>query len=309
MKNIIKDLIFIIIFLCLLIVCSNIFVLKGNTYGSDVISFYNEKKNSLDLIFFGSSHSYTTFSPDIIEKETGLKSYNFATQQQPIYITYHYMIEALKTQKPKYFVLETRMLASTEEYASEGVIRDAIDKMKMSKNKIEVIDASIPKEDNKLSYYFNIIKYHSRYNELTKTDIINGITYKGINNRGFKDLPSNESIAIDNTEILKLQESKEITPKNLEYLTKILELAKDNNIKLILVKSPCLLNENDQLYYNWVEEYANSHNIDYINYNKIINELKLIQGDYYDSGHLSITGAEKVSIHFTKFLNSKYSLK
>ena len=136
MKNLIKSIIFLTIFIILLHVCSNIFELKGNGFGSDVISFYNLKKNSLDIIFFGSSHSYASFYPDVIEEETNLKSYNFATQQQPIYITYHYMIEALKSQRPKYFVLETLMTSIDDEYATEGVNRDALDKMKLSKNKI-----------------------------------------------------------------------------------------------------------------------------------------------------------------------------
>ena len=136
MKEFIKSVLFIIIFLILLNVSTNIFILKGNGYGSDVTSFYSEKKNSLDVIFFGSSHSYATFSPKIIQEYSNLNSYNFATQQQPIYITYYYMIEALKYQKPKYFVLDIRMLAVDEDYATEGVTRDAIDKMKISLNKI-----------------------------------------------------------------------------------------------------------------------------------------------------------------------------
>ena len=73
MKNLIKSIIFSTIFIILLHVCSNIFELKGNGFGSDVISFYNLKKNSLDIIFFGSSHSYASFSPDVIEEETNLK--------------------------------------------------------------------------------------------------------------------------------------------------------------------------------------------------------------------------------------------
>ena len=198
MKNFIKDTIFIIIFLILFHFCTNILVLKGNTYGSDILSFYNLKKNSLDLVFYGSSHSYATFSPDIIEQETGLVSYNFATQQQPIYITYHYMLETLKYQKPKYFVLETNMLAVDSDYSEEGVVRDAIDKLRFSTNKINVIKASVQNKKDYLSYYLNIIKYHTRYNELNKADIITGITKKGIANRGYKALEPDKNIIINN---------------------------------------------------------------------------------------------------------------
>lgn len=302
MKNLFKDIIFLIILILLFNICTNIFVLKGNGYGSDIISFYNLENDSLDAIFFGSSHSYATFSPDIIEAETGLKTYNFATQQQPIYITYHYMIEALKTQQPKYFILETKMLAVDDEYASEGVIRDAIDKMKNSLNKYEAIQVSVKNEEEKASYYFNIIKYHTRYNSLTKTDIITGLTYKGLDNRGFISLPSNKDIIVDNSEIIKISSQESLAEKNLKYLNKIIKLANDNDIKIIFVKSPCTLKVDEQKKYNWLKKYAQEKNISYIDYNYYFNELNLGIGDFYDNGHLSGTGAAKVSKAFAEYL-------
>ena len=305
MKNILKDILFIIIFIILLQFCTKVFVLKGNGYGSDVISFYNVKKNSLDVMFFGSSHSYATFSPDIIRRETNLKSYNFATQQQPIYMTYYYMKEALKRQKPKFFVLEERMLAIGEDYTTEGVIRDAIDKMKFSYNKINIISASVENKKDWPSYYFNIIKYHSRYNELTKNDIKTALTNKGINNQGYIALDAKENIIVDNSEILKITEKEKISKKNLDYLKKIIKLAEDNNIKLIIVKSPCKLIEEDYKKYNWIEDYARKHNIEYIDYNKKVEELNITINDYYDEGHLSKYGSEKVSIDFAKHLDKK----
>ena len=303
MKEFIKSVLFIIIFLILLNVTTNIFVLKGNGYGSDVTSFYSEKKNSLDVIFFGSSHSYATFSPKIIQKYSNLNSYNFATQQQPIYITYYYMIEALKYQKPKYFVLDIRMLAVDEDYATEGVTRDAIDKMKISLNKINAINVSVKDKNERLSYYFNIIKYHSRYNELSLTEIKKGLLNIGINNKGFIGLPESEDITINNDKYIEYTEQLELSEKNNEYLNKIILLAKQNNIKLILVKAPCTLTENNQAKYNKVFDIAEKEKINYIDYNKLINDLKLSKGDFYDTGHLSENGANKVSKHFAKYLN------
>ena len=307
MKIAIKDLIFLIIFALLFSICTNVFELKGNGYGSDVISFYNQPKNSLDIIFFGSSHSYATFSPDIIEEETGLVGYNFATQQQPIYITYHYMLEALKTQHPRYFILETKMLSVDNEYTIEGVVRDALDKMKLSKNKIDAIKASVESKKDRISYYLNIIKYHSRYNELNKNDIIIGLTQIGLKNRGYISLPANENIMINNENIIDISNKEKISEKNLEYLEKIVNLAEENEIELIFVKAPCQLTEDDQKKYNWLKEYAKEKNIDYIDYNEHLENLNLKIGDFYDHGHLSGTGSEKVSKNFSDYLKNKIS--
>ena len=69
------------------------------------------------------------------------------------------------------------------------------------------------------------------------------------------------------------------------------------------MKAPCTLTENDQAKYNKVFDIAEKENINYIDYNKLINDLKLSKGDFYDTGHLSENGARKVSRHFAKYLN------
>lgn len=305
MKRIFKDVIFIVIFVLLLGICSNLFVLKGNGYGSDIWSFYEIKKNSLDVIFFGSSHSYATFSPEVIKEETGLTSYNFATQQQPLSVTYYYMREALKRHQLQTMVLETRMLTVDDAYMKEGVVRDALDKMPLSLNKIKAINASVENPKDRVSYYLNIIKYHNRYSRLKKNDLLTGVFRDGVDNFGFKALESKADIWNDNAKVLNIEESQEITQKNRIYLEKIINLANDEGIELILVKSPCLLSEKERKNLNWVKEYAKEQNIEFIDYNERVNELQLIAGDYYDQGHLSAEGAAKVSRDFSRYLIRK----
>jgi len=302
MKRIFKDIVFVAIFLLLLGVCSNIFVLKGNGYGSDVWSFYELKRDSLDVVFLGSSHSYASFSPEVIEKNAGLKSYNFATQQQPLSITYYYMREVLKRHQPQTIVLEARMLTVDDAFMKEGVVRDALDKMPLSFNKLRAINASVEKPQDRVSYYLNIIKYHNRYDRLNKNDIASGILRNGIDNNGFKALESKLDIWNDNKEILKIEEKQEISDKNLFYLEKMVDLAEERGIRLIIVKSPCLLSAKERKNLNWVEQYATEREIEFIDYNERVEALGLIAGDYYDKGHLSATGAEKVSVDFAKYL-------
>ena len=301
-KIIIKSTVFIILFALTFTICSNVFVRKGNGYGTDVLSFYNEPKNSMDLIFFGSSHSYSTFSPEVLEKETGMKSYNFATQQQPLWITYHYMVEALKYQKPKYFVLDVLMTSVNEEYMEEGVNRDAIDKMRMSVNKIEVINVSVPKQE-RLSYYINFIKYHSRWNDLGKTDILSILPSNISNKKGFTYLEGNQGGT--KLDITNIKEKKELSEKNKKYFNKIIKLAKDNGIRLILVKTPCSMTEEKQMYYNTVKELSDKNDLEFLNYNLIYDELELeFEKDFYDSGHLNGAAAEKVTKHFSKYIKN-----
>lgn len=303
MKKLFKVILFILIFLLILSLLWKILIRKGDGFGSDVYSFYSLEDNSLDIVFFGSSHCYSTFSPYVIEEKTGLKSYNFSTQQQPINITYHFMVETLKTQKPAYFVLETRMFAVDDEYMEEGVVRDALDKMKMSPNKIEAINESVENPEDRTSYYFNIIKYHSRFMEIGVEEIMNAIKGKSIDNNGFVGLPSSQDVYIDNTNALSISETTDLSNKNLEFFNKIIDLCKQNNITLILTKSPCILTDDDQKHYNKVKEIAEENHIRYIDYNYMFDELDFtFPDDFYDYGHLSKSGAEKVTTNFSNFI-------
>lgn len=301
-KIIIKATVFILLFIVSFVVASKILVRKGNGFGSDVISFYHEPLNSLDLIFFGSSHSYATFMPSVIKKETNLNSYNFATQQQPLWISYYYMKESLKYQNPKYFVLEIFMTSADIDYMEEGINRDAIDKMRFDLNKINVINKSVENIDDRISYYFNLIKYHSRWNELGKTDILSLLPNHKLDAKGFTYFPKGD-VEIKDIDLRNYKVIKELSNKNYEYLNKIIKLAKDNNIELILVKSPVQNSEEKQAYYNKVEQIALENNVKYLNYNFLYNEINLdLKNDFFDYGHLDFDGAKKVSLHFSKYL-------
>ena len=302
MKNFIKTIVFLIIFSILFHFTTKILVFKDEEFGSDITSFYNEKKNSLDIIFFGSSHGYCTYSPDIINEEMGYNSYILGTPLQPSYITYYLMVESLKYQKPKYWVLEIKSFAILDDYAKESTNRSAIDKMRFSANKIEAINASIENKSDRFSYYFNIIKYHSRYNEITKKEIADAMLNRGLKNKGFTALKPDNNVLIENGDKANTKETHDLTIKNQKYLNKIINLAKDNNIQLIFVKSPNTLRNDDQLYYNKVFEIAKENNIAYIDYNKLFDELELTYGDFYDSGHVAESGAIKVTKHFIKDL-------
>jgi len=279
-----------------------LFVRKANGYGTDIINFYHQKKNSIDIIYLGSSHTYTAFNPYLIEDKTGLKGYILATQQQPIWITYYYFLEALKYQHPKYVVLDVHMLTySSSDYAEEQSNRDAIDKMKLSKNKLKAIKTSVPK-DERNAYYFNIIKYHTRYKELHKVDLKYTFLGYSIDNKGYIALDYNNQ-KFNEKDIEFTEEENEIYNKSEKYLEKIIELAKKNNIELILVKTPAIYKKEEYAKLNYINKYLNNKNIKYINF---IDKEKLkifdYEKDFYDTGHLTKAGSEKFTLEFIKYL-------
>ena len=285
--------IFIIFLLSFFNKASLLFIRKGKGYGTDVLDFYKQERNTIDVLVLGSSHAYSAVNPYLIEEKTGLVTYDFCTQQQPIWITYHYLIEALKSQTPKYIILDINMvLVGDSNYAEEAVNRDAIDKMKMSKNKIEAINTSVEKLKDRESYYFNIIKYHPRYKELDDNDYQVAFQGKTVNNKGFTKLPKTGHVfpGVNSN----YSETNEIYNKNLEYFNKIVQLAKKNNIPLILIKTPAAYDEQMLGKLNNFSKLADDYDITFLNYIDKIDILGLdYDNDFYDNGHLNELGSTK----------------
>ena len=117
-----------------------------------ISGFYNEEQNQFEVMFFGSSHAYAAFSPLELWEETGVKSYVFATQQQPLWATYTYIKEALKTQSPSLVVVECRMAFGDQEYYNEKdtfpVTFSYMDDLPLTWNKVELAMESAPDWEN-----------------------------------------------------------------------------------------------------------------------------------------------------------------
>ena len=75
-------------------------------YGSMWPAFLQEPKNSADVLFFGSSLVYCDVAPAWIWAESGLHSYVMAGPEQTIPISYYYIRETCRTQKPRLVMLE-----------------------------------------------------------------------------------------------------------------------------------------------------------------------------------------------------------
>jgi len=134
--------------------------------------FYELEDNSAEVIFFGSSVTQRAYVTPVAYHEYGVPAYQLATGTQPFILTKYLMIEVLKTQSPKLFVIELKGVNKRADWLGDVHIRRIIDNMKPSKNKLNAIRAVLsyaPKDQNGidstgLSYYFPLIKYHSRWN-------------------------------------------------------------------------------------------------------------------------------------------------
>ncbi len=304
MKNIRRFIgvtVFLLIFAVLFLLSDRVLCRKELTGWWNVTAkidgFYNSPEEEYDVIYFGSSNTYCSFNPLVIWEKTGVKSYVFATQQQPVWATYHYMADAFKRQKPDVAVMDILMFSKNEEYYDDGVNYTFCDNMPLSRNKIELARVSAPK-GKRFGLLCRFVKYHSRWNDLNEGDFAYRRSEMSDYSKGYYVLDS----ACDNavrTDTSAVTDAADISEKNLEYLYKIIELCRNNNVELMLVKAPSNSTAEEKRYYNAVKEIAAREGITYADYNLHYDAIGLdLKHDFFDATHLNVWGAEKFSEYF-----------
>ena len=274
--------------------------------GSMISEYYDTPKNH-EVIFIGDCEVYANFSPMVFYEEEGSSSYIRGSSQQLIWQSYSILEETLRYETPKVVIFNVNAMRYSEP-VSEAYNRLTIDKMKWSKEKVEIIRSSMMEEENFLSYVFPILRYHSRIFELTKEDFtyffqkkthtFNGFLINQAVN-GVKSLPSKRPLTEDDFADITYQ-----------YLDKIRLLCEEKGIELVLIKAPSLYPYWYSEYDEKIKEYASKYQLDYYNFLENILEINLdYSTDTYDGGlHLNLQGATKLSKYFAPILKEKYSL-
>lgn len=275
--------------------------------------FYDLKKDTVDVLFLGSSHAMCSFNPQVLYDTYGITSYNLGSEQQSIVVSYYWLREALKYQSPKAVVLDTYMLHKfgavyvyNEMNCSETAVRKAMDSMKPSLLKWEAAKAieKVDPTQSALSYFLLNIRYHTRWTELgeddyTETSMVNHGGIKGFTVFGSGNIdPSQEYTPFQDKEA-DASDSEGMVGSAAEYLDKITELCSQNNIQLILTNIPCAEPIGR---YRATRDYAAAHNLPYYDFN----EASIYKAvNYYAPqdllSHPSYMGAEKI----TKYLGDK----
>ena len=90
------------ILLALLLCTQEVLAPKGGC----IDGFYAEPEDTIDVIFLGSSHANAAFAPAQMWREQGFTGYVLYSWSQPMWVSYHYAVEAFKRQTPRVVVLE-----------------------------------------------------------------------------------------------------------------------------------------------------------------------------------------------------------
>ncbi len=204
-------------------------------YGSTWSAYRAEPRNTIDVLYLGSSYAYCDFHPALIYDACGLTGFVLAGSEQPLSITYWYLKEAFRTQSPQAVVIEGTSLFF-QPYQNYTQIN--IGYMPFSANKLGAIFTSA-EEELRLGLLFDLWSYHTRWKELSAADVgkalfpIRRDHYKGFTAIG-ETLPGvGEAPYVADREI-----EETVYRDNLEWLGKIFALCREHGVQPVLVFNP-----------------------------------------------------------------------
>lgn len=281
--------------------------MSGVVEGAMVAEYYDEKKDH-DVIFIGDCELYENISPLVLWEEYGINSYIRGTAQQLIWQSYYLMEETFTYEKPKVAVFNVLSL-KYDKPQKETYNRMTLDYMKWSGSKVGSIKASMTEEESFLDYVFPLLRYHSRWSELTPDDFKyfwhrDPVTFNGYYMRV-------DVLPAENVPEGKVLADYSFGENAWKYLDKMVELCEKNDVELVLVKTPSLV---PYWYDEWeeqVEAYAAGHDLKYYNFLEVTDGIGLdYSTDTYDAGlHLNLSGAEKMAHYFGKILTDECGLE
>lgn len=312
-KSFVKVTLFILLLALLFSVFSGIYSFKFGDGICGIQAFYEQEKNSIDVVFVGSSAIYENVNTGVLWEKHGLSAFDLAASSQPMWNSYYYIKECFKTQTPKLVVLDmnaVRTDAHVDDEVTSPATSTAIKStygMKPSIDKIKAITVSADE-----SYWADLLlafpTYHMRYEDLTREDYL---PYK--DNEYFKYWKGFSLTAditpFDTPTGFETDEIGSISEKTEYYLREIISLCKENGTQLLLIKTPYLISEQDQAKYNRVQQIADETQTPFVNFNEYYDDIGIdFSTDFSDTVHMSYIGSERFSEYLGQYITQRYDL-
>lgn len=243
-KKILKGVIFLVIFAGIFFTLQGLFQAKWiwtkkakesspstSTWGE----YRSLEKDTIEVLFLGTSHVYHAIDPMFIYENSGITSYAIAGPGMRMDLCYLSLEEALKTQSPKVVFFDMSPVHWTEAH-DEAKAHKVLDQLPLSLSKIKYAFTNGSEDMKPLDVLFPLFRYHARWEELTEED------QKFMFDYPIDTYIRGHYIVYGATETkMHFNRTKtefELTDYNREYLEKIVALCKKNDIELVLCKFP-----------------------------------------------------------------------
>lgn len=262
--------------------------------------FYIEKED-FDVLFLGTSHVINAIYPMELWERYGITSYNMANHSENICVNYWQLVNALRYTKPKVVVVDLYAI-DADAKVNLKYLHNFTDTIPAFDTKMRMVMDLLPKEEWP-EYLFEFSLYHTRWDEdLSYSDLKPEKRYE-------KGAEFRAEVIPNEIPVLISKEEFDSTPRvNKEYLKKIIELCKKEDIEIVLTYLPYSAPISHQKPANWGYFVSQQYNVPYINmlYENVID----YKTDCADEGsHLNVCGAINVTTYLGEYLVESYHLQ
>lgn len=245
--------------------------------------FYNQEKNTVDILILGNSHVKEGLDLDIIEARTKGKIVSLATRGQNIYQSYYLALEAYNYQTPEILIIENYLFYERRTMNSfvnqEPTTNDYMKRYLTFEGKkfgdVKIKEAKAFFTGGLLENMFPAIKKHSRWTDIAKMRRRLFEYDKKGKQQGTTVLSITSAKAYEKQSKFDL-EKYDILPDEEKALEGIISLAKEKGTKkIILLTIPLYKEYRNKIDYNSLDEPLkkiaknNEEAVEYIDLNRI----------------------------------------
>ena len=267
--------------------------------------FYELERNTLDIAFMGSSNVHCNINPTILWYEYGITGYDFSADQQPLNATCYYLEELFRYQSPRLVVIDALLVQNVP--ISSPTSHFSYDFLRSPDLKTKAVFNTVV-SDEWLEMLIPLVAYHDRWKNLTANDFAYLFSNKRNYFCGFlgydAEVPQDPAGFLTTEKISVLSEDV----KNL--LERVIDLCHKNGANIAFIKTPLSSTEEQQAYFNAVEEYLLEKNVPFLNGNRVLNEIGInVQTDFIDIVHMNYNGADKFTSYLGKWITENFSFE
>ena len=273
------------------------------SYGAAWESYLQELEDSVDVLFFGSSLAYCDIVPGVIWEDAGVTSYLIAGPEQTFPITFDYVKEACRTQRPKVIAIELNgmFFQRYQNYTKANIAY-----MPWSANRLEaVVNGAEP--GLRAGLLFPILDYHSRWQEVSSLEIEAHLAPQTDPFAGYTFL----NTVTPQTEITYRDyvAGDENYLRNLGYLQKIDRFCQESGMELLLFLAPAMDRVPADALARLEEDVARLSAAGFVDFNEAAGQLGIDDGmDWHDLLHFNCWGAEKFSRYLAGYMAEEMEL-
>lgn len=259
-------------------------------YGSTWQAYLAEPEGSIDVLFLGSSYAYCDWNPGSMYAASGLTGYVMGGSEQTPGITYWYLKEALKTQRPAVVVMEGTSLFF-DRYQNYTQIN--LGYMPWGMNRVRAI-LECAEEDKKLGLFWDLWFYHDRWKELTAADVKKALLPAGRDHlKGHTAVDQVFTQTGEGPFLSGMRQSEEVYGQNLADLARIAGLCEAEGIDLIVTVNPTYSQYEPAVYDRLAADVTGEGRALFLNWSDAFEEAGLDPALHlYDGGHLNQAGAK-----------------